>query len=69
MQPTGIRLSGAHMGREFDTLNVPRVGNLTQPLSWKVKDGRTNLLFKFLKLTKSISSLSIEKKYFHKVSF
>ena len=36
VQPTGIRL---------DTLNVPRVGNLTQPLSWKVKDGRTKLAF------------------------
>ena len=45
LQPTGIRLSEAHMGREFDTLNVPRVGNLTQPLSWKVKDGRTKLAF------------------------
>ena len=45
LQLTGIRLSGAHMGREFDTLNVPRVGNLTQPLSWKVKDGRTKLAF------------------------
>lgn len=45
VQPTGIRLSGAHMGREFDTLNVPRAGNLTQPLSWKVKDGRTKLAF------------------------
>ena len=32
-QPTGIRLSEAHMGRECDILNVPRVGNLTQPLS------------------------------------
>ena len=45
LQPTGIRLSEAHMGREFDTLNVPRVGNLTQRLSWKVKDGRTKLAF------------------------
>ena len=37
-QPTGIRLSEVHMGREFDILNVPRVENLTQPLSWKVED-------------------------------
>ena len=34
----GIRLNEAHMGREFDILNVPRVGNLTQPPSWKVED-------------------------------
>ena len=26
-QPTGIRLSEVHVGREFDILNVPRVGN------------------------------------------
>ena len=36
-QPTGIRISEAHVGKEFD-LNVPRVGNLTQPPSWKVED-------------------------------
>ena len=34
-QPKGI--SEAHVGKEFD-LNVPRVGNLTQPPSWKVED-------------------------------
>ena len=34
----GIRLSEAHMGREFDILNGPRVGNLTQLPSWKVED-------------------------------
>ena len=37
-QPTGIRLSEVHVGREFDILNVPRVGNLTQLPSWKVED-------------------------------
>ena len=37
-QPTGIRLSEAHVRREFDILNVPRVGNLTQPPSWNVED-------------------------------
>ena len=37
-QPTGIRISEAHVGREFDILNVPRVGNLTQPPSWKMED-------------------------------
>ena len=37
-QPMGIRLSGVHVGREFDILNVLRVGNLTQPPSWKVED-------------------------------
>ena len=37
-QPTGIRLSVAHVRREFDILNVPRVGNLTQPPSWNVED-------------------------------
>ena len=37
-QLTGIRFSEAHVGREFDILNVPRVGNLTQPLSWRVED-------------------------------
>ena len=26
-QPTGIRLNEVHVGREFDILNVPRVGN------------------------------------------
>ena len=35
-QPTGIRLGEAHVGREFDILNVPRVGNLTQPPSLKI---------------------------------
>ena len=45
VQLTRIRLSGTHMGREFDTPNVPRVGNLTPPLSWKVKNGRTKLAF------------------------
>ena len=39
-QPTEIRLSEAHVGMEFDILNVPRVGNLTQPPSWKVEDQR-----------------------------
>ena len=37
-QPTGIRLSEVHVGREFDILNIPRVGNLTQPPSCKVED-------------------------------
>ena len=37
-QPTGITPSEAHVGREFNILNVPRVGNLTQPPSWKVED-------------------------------
>ena len=37
-QPTGIRLSEAHTGREFYIVNVPRVGNLTQSPSWKVED-------------------------------
>ena len=37
-QPTEIRLSEVHVGREFDILNVSRVGNLTQPPSWKVED-------------------------------
>ena len=37
-QPTGIRLSEVHVGRECDILNVPRVGNLTQLPSWKVED-------------------------------
>ena len=37
-QPTGIRLSEAHVGREFDILNVPRVGNWTQLPSWRVED-------------------------------
>ena len=27
----GIRLSEMHVGKEFDILNIPRVGNLTQP--------------------------------------
>ena len=36
--PTGIRPSEAQVGMEFDILNVPRVGNLTQPPSWKVED-------------------------------
>ena len=35
---TGIRLSVAHVRREFDILNVPRVGILTQPPSWNVED-------------------------------
>ena len=39
-QPTGIRLSEALVGREFDILNLPMVGNLTQLPSWKVKDHR-----------------------------
>ena len=34
-----IRLSETHMGREFDILNIPRVGNLTQLPSWKVGPG------------------------------
>ena len=34
-QPTGIE---AYVGKEFDILNVPGVGNLTQPPSWKVED-------------------------------
>ena len=38
LQPKGITPSEAHVGREFDILNVPRVGNLTQPPSWKVED-------------------------------
>ena len=38
LAPTGIRLSEVHVGREFDILNVPRVGNLTQPPSWKMED-------------------------------
>ena len=38
LQPTGITPSEAHAGREFDILNVPRVGNLTQLPSWKVED-------------------------------
>ena len=38
LQPTGITPSEADAGREFDILNVPRVGNLTQPPSWKVED-------------------------------
>ena len=33
-QPTGIRPSEVHVGREFDILHVPRVGNLTQLPSW-----------------------------------
>ena len=37
-QPTGIRLSEVHVGRECDILNIPRVGNLTQLPSWKVED-------------------------------
>ena len=37
-QPTGIRLSEVHVDGEFDILNVPRVGNLTQPPSWKVEN-------------------------------
>ena len=36
--PTGIIRSEVHVVREFDILNVPRVGNLTQPPSWKVED-------------------------------
>ena len=38
MQATEIRLGKAHVGREFDILNVPRVQNLTQSPSWKVED-------------------------------
>ena len=38
LQPTGITPREAHVGRQFDILNVPRVGNLTQPPSWKVED-------------------------------
>ena len=34
----GIRLSEVHVRREFDILNFPRVGNLTQPPSWKMDD-------------------------------
>ena len=34
-----IRLSEMHKGREFDTLNIPRMGNLTQLPSWKVGTG------------------------------
>ena len=37
VQATEIRLSKAHVGREFDILNVPRVQNLTQSPSWKVE--------------------------------
>ena len=47
LQPTGIRLSEAHMGREFDTLNVPRVGNLTTCYPGKWRTAERNLLFKF----------------------
>ena len=38
MQATEIRLGKAHVGREFDILNVRRVQNLTQSPSWKVED-------------------------------
>ena len=38
LQPTGITPREAHVGREFDILNVPRVGNLTKLPSWKVED-------------------------------
>ena len=38
VQATEIRLGKAHVGREFDILNVPRVQNLTQSPSWKVED-------------------------------
>ena len=31
-------LDSVHVGREFDILNIPRVGNLTQPPSWNVED-------------------------------
>ena len=34
-----IRLSETYMGREFDILNIPRVGNLTQLPYWKVGPG------------------------------
>ena len=34
----GIRLSEVQVGREFDILNVPRVGNLTQLPSCKLED-------------------------------
>ena len=37
-QPMGIRLSEVQVGREFDILNVPRVGNLTQLPSFKLED-------------------------------
>ena len=37
VQATEIRLSKAHVGREFDIVNVPRVQNLTQSPSWKVE--------------------------------
>ena len=36
-EPTRIWLSEAQVGRKFDILNVPRVGNLTQLPSWKVE--------------------------------
>ena len=38
VQATEIRLGKAHVGREFDILNVPRVQNLTQSPYWKVED-------------------------------
>ena len=38
VQATEIRLGKAHVGREFDILNVRRVQNLTQSPSWKVED-------------------------------
>ena len=38
LQPKGITPSEAHVGTQIDILNVPRVGNLTQPPSWKVED-------------------------------
>ena len=34
-----ITVSETHMGREFDILNISRVGNLTQLPSWKVGPG------------------------------
>ena len=34
-----IRLNEMHMGREFDILDILRVGNLTQLPSWKVGPG------------------------------
>ena len=37
-QPTGIKLTEVHIGRKLTYWNVPRVGNLTQPPSWKVED-------------------------------
>ena len=37
-QPTGITLSEVHASREFYILDLPRVGNLAQPPSWKVGD-------------------------------